>query len=267
MMRLSNADILKLIPSFMRDDEAVEALAKAINELITEPGGRTEQLRVWDKIDELGHAELDELAWELNVDWYSSALPLDRKRETIKVSDQVHSKRGTKWAVEQLVSAYFGSGYVEEWFDVGYPFEAAPFHFIVLTAKEDMTDGIFQEFSRITKEAISTRSKLDGVFYLKEYSALVICQKETSSHLFSFARCGTKPKRAQVGAIREHDIAASKERTAYLYEFPQLNIKAGTYPRTATGGSLINQVAAAQYSLLSYRFGFIKCGTQRCGQV
>ncbi|MDD3175791.1 MAG: phage tail protein I [Candidatus Nanoarchaeia archaeon] len=267
MMRLSNADIMKLIPGFMRDDEAVEALAKAVNELVTGPGGKVGQLRVWDKIDELGHAELDELAWELNVDWYSSALELERKRETIKVSDQVHSKRGTKWAVEQLVGAYFGSGYVSEWFDAGYPFDPSPFHFIVLTAKGDMTDAVFQEFIRITKEAISARSKLDGVFYLKEYNALVICQKQTSSHLFGFKRCGTKPRRAWVGAIRENGAIASRERTAYLYEFPELGIKAGTYPRTATGGSLITREAAALYTVLPYRFSFMRCGTRRCGQV
>ncbi|WP_339060098.1 phage tail protein I [Tepidibacillus marianensis] len=231
MMRLSDADIRKLIPAFMRDDAAVEALAKAVNQLITEPGSRVQQLRTWDKIDELSDAELDELAWELNVDWYSSALPLDRKRETIKVSDQVHSKRGTKWAVEQLVSAYFGSGYVLEWFDAGYPFEPAPFHFIVLTANEDMTDEIFQEFHRIAKEAISTRSKLDGVFYLKEYKALVLCPKETSVHLFSFTRCGTKPKRAQVGAVSGQGI---------------------------TAGAV---------SLIPYAFNFIRCGTRRCGQI
>lgn len=230
-MRLSDADIRKLIPIFMRDDAAVEALAKAVNQLIAEPGGKVKQLRTWDKIDELDDAELDELAWELNVDWYSSALPLDRKRDTIKVSDQVHSKRGTKRAVEQLVSAYFGSGYVQEWFDAGYPFDPAPFHFIVLTANEDMTDEIFQEFHRIAKEAISTRSKLDGVFYLKEYSALVVCQKETSAHLFNFTRCGTKPKRAQVGAVSGQGI---------------------------TAGSV---------SLISYAFSFVRCGTRRCGQI
>ena len=230
-MKLSEADIRKLIPGFMRDDAAVEALAKAVNELIAEPGAKIKQLRIWDKIDELDDAELDELAWELNVDWYSSALPLERKRETIKVSDQVHSKRGTKWAVEQLISAYFGSGYVEEWFDPGYPFDPKPFHFMVLTANEQMTDEIFQDFQRIAKEAISTRSKLDGVFYLKEYKALVICPKETTSHLFGFTRCGTKPKRAQVGVVSSHDI---------------------------TAGSV---------GLFSYSFGFVRCGTKRCGQI
>lgn len=230
-MRLSDADIRKLIPLFMRDDAAIKALAEAVNQLIQEPGSKIKQLRTWDKIDELNDAELDELAWELSVDWYSSALPLDRKRSTIEVSDQVHSKRGTKWAVEQLVSAYFGSGYVQEWHDAGYPFVPAPFHFIVLTSNEDMTDEIFQEFRRIAKEAISIRSKLDGVFFLKEYSALIICPNETSTHLFNFIRCGTKPKRAQVGAISGQGI---------------------------TAGSV---------NLISYAFSFAKCGTRRCGQI
>lgn len=224
-MRLSDADIRKLIPIFMRDDAAVEALAKAVNHLITEPGSKVKQLRTWDKIDELDDAELDELAWELSVDWYSSALPLDRKRDTIKVSDQVHSKRGTKRAVEQLISAYFGSGYVQEWFDAGYPFTPDPFHFIVLTANKDTTEAIFQEFRRISSAAKSVRSKLDGIFYLGEVGATVTAGKSVEPTVFDLVKCGTRHKPAYIGKIVEASAAiAGATTTDQTFNF----IKCGT---------------------------------------
>ena len=161
-MRLSTADVLKLVPEFMRDDEAVKGLAAAVNKLIREPGQKVKTVRVWDQIDELDDAQLDELAYELDIDWYSSGLPLENKRAVIKISDLVHSRRGTKWAVEELISAYISPGFVEEWHEEGYV-NPKPFHFSVYTSHRHVTDAILQEFKAIAKVAMSVRSRLDGV--------------------------------------------------------------------------------------------------------
>lgn len=268
MMRLSDADIRKLIPIFMRDDAAVEALAKAVNKLIAEPGSKVKQLRTWDKIDELDDTELDELAWELNVDWYSSALPLDRKRETIKVSDLVHSKRGTKRAVEQLVSAYFGSGYVQEWFDAAYPFEATPYHFIVLTSNKDMTDEIFQEFRRIATEAKSARSILDGIFYYEECGAVIIAARTVEPTVFNFPKCGTRHKPAYLGKIIERAAEASRVITSTAFNFSKAGTtKAGLNHKPAVIGKVMEAAAAtAGASITKQAFNFIKCGTRKTMQ-
>lgn len=37
-MKVSDLDFLRLLPAFMRDDEAAIALSKAMNKLISEPG-------------------------------------------------------------------------------------------------------------------------------------------------------------------------------------------------------------------------------------
>jgi len=103
----------------MRDDEANIAFSKAVNKLIREPGSRTKLLRVWDQIDNLDHADLDELAWELDVTWYDSTAPLHVKRELIRNADKVHARMGTKWAVRQVVQDYMGSCELEEWFEYG----------------------------------------------------------------------------------------------------------------------------------------------------
>ena len=118
-MKLENVEIVKLLPPWMRQDEANAALSRSASSLFQEPAKRIKQLRIWDKIDELDDDMLDELAWELNIDWYSSAMEISKKRATIKVAHLIMEKRGTKWAVEQLISAYFGTGYVKEWFEYG----------------------------------------------------------------------------------------------------------------------------------------------------
>ena len=118
-MKVSNMDFIKLLPAFMQDDEAAIALSKAVNKLIGEPGKRLATIRTWDKVDELTEAECNEMAWELDIDWYDSeGMSLTEKRNTIKLAQQIKRKRGTKWAVERLIGAYFGEGYVMEWFEM-----------------------------------------------------------------------------------------------------------------------------------------------------
>ena len=83
-MKISDLDFVRLLPAFMRDDEAAIALSKAMNTLIQPPGSRIPTIRTWDEIDNLNEPECDELAWELDIDWYdSTGMSLEEKRETI----------------------------------------------------------------------------------------------------------------------------------------------------------------------------------------
>ncbi|MCM1223110.1 MAG: phage tail protein I [Lachnospiraceae bacterium] len=159
MMKLSDADILRLLPEFMRKDGAVIGLATAINELIKEPGARVKTARVWDKIDELTDAELDELAYELDIDWYSKTLPIENKRALIKSADLIHSRRGTKWAVEQVLIDIFGSGTVIEWYD----YNGDPFHFRVSTDYPLENQDIIERFRAAIAVAKPCRAVLDSI--------------------------------------------------------------------------------------------------------
>ena len=125
-MKLQNADILQLLPQFMRDDAAVQALASAVNKLISEPGGKVFHLREWDQIDTLSSEELDELAWEMSIEWYDTGMDLENKRAMIKAATLLKEKSGTKWAVIEAVKNGYGSEpEISEWFE----YEGDPGHF------------------------------------------------------------------------------------------------------------------------------------------
>lgn len=226
-MNLSDLEFIKLLPLFMHGDEANIALSNAVNTLMREPGSRLKYLRVWDQIDNLEHADLDELAWELNVDWYSTDMSLESKRQTIKYAQRIQSKRGTKWAVEQLISAYFGPGYVKEWFEYG----GDPFMFQVMTTNEGINDSNFSRFIRAVDFAKSVRSHIEGVYYYKEHETIVECLRVTSRHLFYYPKCGTRPRTAVIGRLTMPSIIKS-------------GINTGTY-----------------------LFDYVKCGTRRTGQL
>ena len=66
-MNTSNVDIVKLLPQFMREDGAAQGISGAVNPAIQDISKRLDLFSSWDKIDELPEAELDEIAWELNL--------------------------------------------------------------------------------------------------------------------------------------------------------------------------------------------------------
>jgi len=120
-MKVSELDFLRLLPAFMRDDEAAIALSKSMDRLIGIPGRRLKTIRVWDGIDHLTEEECDELAWELSIDWYDSTYPPEVKTSLIKNYIYAKRKNGTKAALLSVLRSIFKDAQIEEWFEYGGP--------------------------------------------------------------------------------------------------------------------------------------------------
>ena len=118
-MKLEDVRILELLPAWMRRDGSVIGLAQGSGIVARDAYSHLRYLTRWDKIDRLSGADLDELAWELNILWYNSTAPIETKRQLIKSSDLVFARLGTRWAVEKVASAYFGNARLYEWFEYG----------------------------------------------------------------------------------------------------------------------------------------------------
>lgn len=159
-MKLSNLEFIKLLPQFMQDDKAVRGLAAGIDSIIPQLAAEIEKLSTWDRIDTLSEAELDDLAWELNILWYDTSAPIDVKRNVVRDSDAVYKKLGTKWAVENVISTYFGEGYIEEWFQYG----GDPGRFRVYSSNPTLNERKFAEFLSLLNKVKRASSQLDGVF-------------------------------------------------------------------------------------------------------
>lgn len=159
-MKLSDLEFIKLLPQFMRNDLAVRGLADGIDSIVPGVVAEIEKLSTWDSIDTLSEAELDELAWELNILWYDTSASIDVKRNLVRNSDEVYKKLGTKWAVENVINTYFGEGYIEEWFQYG----GDPGHFRVYSTNPTVNESKFAEFLSLLSKVKRASTKLDGVF-------------------------------------------------------------------------------------------------------
>jgi phage tail P2-like protein len=299
-MKISDLDFLRLLPAFMRDDEAVIALSKAMNELLGPPAGRVKTIRTWDKIDELNEAECDEMAWEQDIDWYDSSMSLEEKRAPIKMAQQIKRKRGTKWAVERLITAYFGEGYVVEWYEMD---DGDPYTFVVLTTNAAITEENFNKFVEAAEAAKNERSHIAGVYYFWPQGPDPGIEYALGSKAYTYncTKCGTKPRTATLGFIVKQSIETEPELLPYLYNFThtgehlcgtyprpgtlgaavkgtieaagtedaiQYDFKrqAGTYPRTATLGVSEKHATTTATTITFAAYSFVKCGTRRCGE-
>ena len=159
-MKLDDLEFIKLLPQFMRDDKAVQGLAAGINSIIPTLATEIEKLSTWDHIDSLSEAELDDLAWELNILWYDTGASIDVKRNLVRDSDAVYKKLGTKWAVENVINTYFGEGYMEEWFQYG----GEPGRFRIYSSNPTLNESKFTEFINLLNKVKRASSQLDGVF-------------------------------------------------------------------------------------------------------
>ena len=159
-MRLDTLEFIRLLPSFMRDDLAVRSLAAGIDEIIPSLDSSLQTLTTWDHIDDLSETELDGLAWELNILWYDKSAPIETKRELVKDSDKVYKHLGTKWAVENVITTYFGDGYIQEWFE----YNGDPGYFRVYSTNPALPEEKLAEFLNILNKVKRHSSKLDGIY-------------------------------------------------------------------------------------------------------
>ena len=159
-MRLENLVFIRLLPFWMQKDSANQGLAHGIEQAAQPLIMAMNNLTIWDRIDELPEALLDELAWEFNLLWYDKGATIQTKRDLVRNGLKVWSKLGTKWAVETVITAYFGEGYLKEWFE----YEGKPGHFAVYSTNPSVTNERLQEFMNILNKVKRFTAKLDGIY-------------------------------------------------------------------------------------------------------
>lgn len=158
-MKLQEAEILKLLPAWMRDDGSVKGLAEGTDEVTRAMAARIKLMSRWNQIDQLDEQTLDEMAWELNIQWYDSTAPIEAKRAVIRNSDLVYSKLGTPYAVAQIIADYFGTGEVREWYQYG----GKPYHFKVLSDNPGLVNENLDLFLSLLRTVKRRSAWLDAI--------------------------------------------------------------------------------------------------------
>ncbi|WP_058953153.1 phage tail protein I [Clostridium tyrobutyricum] len=124
-MDLNNIDLFALQTTYMKKDSTTKALCKALNPYFIKLSQDVKLALIYSRIDELDVQAVDELAWQMHVDFYDYTLSIESKRRLVKSSLEWHKIKGTPEAVEKASSSVFGNSKLEEWFE----YEGEPFFF------------------------------------------------------------------------------------------------------------------------------------------
>lgn len=158
-------------------------------------------------------------------------------------------------AVERLISAYFGEGYVMEWYEM----YDSPYTFVALTTNTNTDAQNFEKFVEAVKAAKNARSHLAGVFYFWQQGPDpgIEYRLDPSLHRYNFVKCGTRPRIATVGFVVKPSIETDPEETLHLYGFTKAGeLTCGTYPRPGTLGAIVKSGITAEAETQAIRYNF-----------
>jgi len=159
MINIYNIDLLDILPESLKQDPQIQAMCAAITLQLQAVSNAIIECILLPRIDELPGEVLDLLAWRFHVDFYDASYPVETKRQLVKNSLAWHMRKGTPSAVEKLITAIFGDGEVQEWFEYG----GQPYHFKVLTSNNAAITTDVQRFERAVQSVKNTRSVLEAV--------------------------------------------------------------------------------------------------------
>lgn len=164
MKDLKNFNLIDFQNFYMKNDRTTKRICKALNTIYLEVARGTFLAAFYWRLDELEDEILDEIAWELDVDFYSNSLPRKSKIELIRKSNFIKQLKGTVGAVETFLASLFGRSRINEWFN----YNGEPYHFIVdIWNQNDVFDLLDVFFASIDKVK-NVRSFLEKVNIIEE---------------------------------------------------------------------------------------------------
>jgi phage tail P2-like protein len=175
---------IDIAPESIRGDPNVQAICYAIDKEFTEIYGEIPDISFIPNIEVQISPLLDILGWQFHVDvWqgWSGALDDETKRQLILESLRWHSKKGTKWVVEQMLNTVFKQGSVTEWYEYG----GRPYFFRIVTL-DDIVDPVqLQTVLNAVYAVKNERSWLDSFIRARQqvqtlYIGIAVTQQITT---------------------------------------------------------------------------------------
>lgn len=157
-MELSSLNLFSLQTPYMQNDRTTKGLCTALQKQFLQLADEVRTCLILSRIDELDEGVIDELAWQLHVDFYE-AVSLEQKRSLVKSAFIIHKTKGTPYAVETLIKEVFGDGAVQEWFEYG----GEPFMFKVITTNPSVNQEQTGLFLKALDSVKNARSHLQEI--------------------------------------------------------------------------------------------------------
>lgn len=173
MIKLKNVCLKDFLPPNLLEDNCVKNAAKAVDTELQKTSDEIKHCLLLARLDELDNDVVDTLAWQFHVDFYGDSLPLKTKRNLVRKSIDWHRRKGTPYAVQQVVSAVLEGAYIQENWEYG----GEPYHFRVTLIAEPIADSdTITQLVKAVNQTKNTRSWLDGVEFTRSIDLDIVLQ-------------------------------------------------------------------------------------------
>ena len=159
MSSISSAKLIDLLPPNLRSDPDIIAASQALDKEFFILAGKIKNVLTFADIDNASSDVLDNLAWELNTDFYDSTLSIAKKRSLVKNALVYHFTKGTPYAIEQLLADAFDDAQVLEWFD----YSGTPFYFKIVTSDSITTAAKLTDLKRAIDSVKRESTRLERI--------------------------------------------------------------------------------------------------------
>lgn len=166
MKKIDDLKIRDILPSSLADEKLL-AISDGIDKVLNRINKKIDKCYVYKNLENTYPEIVNEMFWEWHVDYYSEDLTLDKKIKLIRNSYVNHLRKGTPWAVENMLNDILDGYYLLEWFDYG----GDPFHFKVVTENEILSGQVLANITKAVNITKNIRSHFEGVVQSKVISS------------------------------------------------------------------------------------------------
>lgn len=204
MVNLAKSNITDILPDYFTAMPEVKALSYAISNAIYRLLSYSNTTSIYSTLDSADDSVLDMLAAELDAQYYAPELDIESKRKIVKNAIVWYMSAGTPAAVEELITAVFGEGTIQEWFE----YDDEPYYFKIKTNAQ-MTENMNAQFSSMLRKVINTRSHIRAIEIHRENNQIIYpCFGLLATYIPAAIRDGYKENR-DIESVINYSVADS----------------------------------------------------------
>lgn len=206
----------KLLPYSLSQDPVLVAMFEALVIQLKEAYDEADLLYDLVNIDKLPEPLLDVIAYEKHVDFYDNQLTIEQKRELIKSSISWHRKKGTRWAVERVVSIVYPNANVYEWFE----YDGHKYRFKIEVDEPFIASKDMKRLRELVEATKNKRSWLEYIAIKMPQTQYIELDSDQYHYPIYLPICGTFHCEGVPGAATDKALEMKSENYTYPVYLP-----------------------------------------------
>jgi len=163
---VSDVTLLELLPENLRSDPDIIAASQAVDSEFQALASSIKNCLTIADVDNASSDVVDNLAGEMQVDFYDQTLSLPIRRALVKNGYIYKYQKGTAYVVKQIVEDAGLDATVKEWFE----YEGEPYYFKVTTETVISGTTVLAELVEMINAVKNVRSWLEAIIINRTWS-------------------------------------------------------------------------------------------------